>query len=49
MSKVETPCEWCQDEDGMFFCPFSDNPTSDMCANCQAEREDADASERSYE
>lgn len=48
MSKVETPCDWCVNEEGMHFCPFSDDPTSDMCRQCEAEREDTDVS-REYE
>ena len=37
MSRTETPCMWCQDAEGMYYCPYSNNPTSDMCARCEWE------------
>lgn len=35
-----TPCDWCVNEEGMHFCPFSEDPTSDMCRQCEEERRD---------
>lgn len=30
MANMKTPCDY-PDEDGRYRCPFSDDPTSEMC------------------
>ena len=41
----QTPCDWCVDENGKHYCPYSDDPTSSMCENCNWEHNERESEE----